>query len=44
MKQNHKKIKLYSESLSSLVTNFDEFGDIKNALTELVSVIKKDSQ
>ena len=43
MKQNHKKIKLYSESLSSLVTNFDEFGDIKNALTELVSVIKKDS-
>ena len=43
MKQNHKKIKLYSDSFSSLVTNFDEFGDIKNALTILVSVIKKDS-
>ena len=43
MKQNHKKIKLYSDSFSSLVTNFDEFGSIKNALTVLVSVIKKDS-
>tara|TARA_Y100001970_G_C13834646_1_gene651480 strand:+ start:187 stop:729 length:543 start_codon:yes stop_codon:yes gene_type:complete len=43
MKQNHKKIKLYSDSFSSLVTNFDEFGNIKNALTTLVSVIKKDS-
>ena len=43
MKQNHKKIKLYSASFSSLVTNFDEFGSIKNALTVLVSVIKKDS-
>ena len=43
MKHNHKKIKLYSDSFSSLVTNFDEFGSIKNALTVLVSVIKKDS-
>jgi len=43
MKQNHKKIKLYSDSFSSLVTNFDEFGSIKNTLTVLVSVIKKDS-
>ncbi|GIS42085.1 MAG: hypothetical protein Ct9H90mP15_01250 [Candidatus Neomarinimicrobiota bacterium] len=43
MKQNHKKIKLYSDSFSSLVTNFDEFGSIKNALTVLVSVIKKNS-
>ena len=43
MKQNHKKIKLYSDSFSSLVTKFDEFGSIKNALTVLVSVIKKDS-
>ena len=43
MKQNHKKIKLYSDSFSSLVTNFDEFGSVKNALTVLVSVIKKDS-
>ena len=43
MKQNHKKIKLYTDSFSSLVTNFDEFGSIKNALTVLVSVIKKDS-
>ena len=43
MKLYHKKIKLYSDSFSSLVTNFDEFGSIKNALTVLVSVIKKDS-
>ena len=43
MKQNHKKIKLYSDSFSSLVTNFDEFGSVKEALTVLVSVIKKDS-
>ena len=43
MKQNHKKIKLYSDSFSSLVTNFDEFRSVKNALTVLASVIKKDS-
>ena len=43
MKQNHKKIKLYSDSFSSLVTNFDEFRSVKNALTVLTSIIKKDS-
>ena len=43
MKQNHKKIKIYSEAFCSLVTNFQEFQTTKIMLNDFVVLIKKDS-
>ena len=43
MKQNHKKIKIYSTSLCSLVTDFEEFKTTKIVLNDFVVLMKKDS-
>jgi hypothetical protein len=43
MKQNHKKIKIYSEAFCSLVTNFREFQTTKIMLNDFVVLMKKDS-
>ena len=43
MKQNHKKIKIYSEAFCSLVTNFEEFKATKIILNDFVNLMKKDS-
>ena len=43
MKQNHKKIKIYSETFCSLVTNFEEFKATKIILNDFVNLMKKDS-
>ncbi|MED5451115.1 MAG: ATP synthase F1 subunit delta [Candidatus Neomarinimicrobiota bacterium] len=43
MKQNHKKIKIYSEAFCSLVTNFQEFQTTKIMLNDFVVLMKKDS-
>ena len=43
MKQNHKKIKIYSETFCSLVTNFEEFKASKIILNDFVNLMKKDS-
>ena len=43
MKQNHKKIKIYSTALCSLVTDFEEFKTTKIVLNDFVVLMKKDS-
>ena len=42
MKQNHKKIKIYSEALCNSVDTFETFQNIKVCLHELTALSKKD--
>ncbi|MDG2287337.1 MAG: F0F1 ATP synthase subunit delta, partial [Candidatus Marinimicrobia bacterium] len=42
MKQNHKKIKIYSESLCSSADTFENFQSIKRTLEDLIVLSKKD--
>ena len=42
MKQNHKKIKIYSEALCNSVDTFETFQNIKVSLNELTALSKKD--
>ena len=42
MKQNHKKIKIYSHALCNSVDTFDKFKSIKLSLNELTDLSKKD--
>ncbi|RCL91017.1 ATP synthase F1 subunit delta [bacterium] len=42
MKQNHKKIKIYSEALCKSVNTFETFQNIKVSLNELTALSKKD--
>ena len=42
MKQNHKKIKIYSESLCSSADIFENFQSIKRTLEDLIVLSKKD--
>ena len=42
MKQNHKKIKIYSEALCNSVDTFESFQSIKSSLYELTALSKKD--
>ena len=42
MKQNHKKIKIYSEALCNRVDTFETFQNVKACLHELTALSKKD--
>ena len=42
MKQNHKKIKIYSEALCNSVDTFETFQNVKACLHELTALSKKD--
>ena len=42
MKQNHKKIKIYSEALCNSVNTFETFQSVKACLHELTALSKKD--
>ena len=42
MKQNHKKIKIYSESLSASANTFENFQSIKESFEDLIILSKQD--
>jgi len=42
MKQNHKKIKIYSESLCASANTFENFQSIKGSLEDLIVLSKQD--
>ena len=42
MKQNHKKIKIYSESLCASANTFENFQSIKGSLEDLIVLSKED--